>query len=184
MQPISKALEIQGWMTATELEWLRKTALNMVKKDRRAQAAELGSWLGRSTVAIAIPGIDLFCVDTFRGTPGVPNEATGVRDIYAEFMANMTRLRLRPIVVRLYAITAAAMFPDYWFDWIFLDCDKEKFPAQFRAWYPKLKTRGLYSGHDHSPEFPLVQRTLMNTGIDYSVVYGTSIWCFKKPYIS
>ncbi len=184
MQPISKALEIHGWMSVIELQWLRETALRLVQRRGRSKAVEAGSWLGRSTVAIAVDGIDLTCVDTFEGGPGILSELTHGRDIYAEFVANMNRLGLRPVVMRMDAEEAAAAFPRGYFDWIFLDCDKSAFPKQFWAWYPKLKGGGVYSGHDYSPEFPLVCQTLDASKIDYHVVYGTSIWWFTKPCIS
>ena len=184
MRALSKALEIEGWMTATELEWLRLTARRLVSTRGGIKAAEVGSLLGRSTVALAIDGVDLVCVDTFLGTPGVEGEALHGRDMYAEFVANMTRLGLRPVVMRMDATQAAASFPNAYFDLVFLDCDKAAFPFQYGAWYPKVKPGGVYCGHDHSLEFPLVQQTLMATNIDYNVAFGTSIWWFLRPYIT
>ena len=184
MQPLREAEKIDGWMSPKELKWIRSAALS---RPPGAKAVEVGSWLGRSTVAMDADHIDLTCVDTWLGSPGILSEVSQGRDIYREFMANMIRLGINAAILRMDATLAAAKYPDGFLDWIFLDCDKNDFPRQFWAWYRKLKNGGLYSGHDYSPEFPAVKQTLTEAegrikAFEHKVVPGTSIWWFVKPF--
>ena len=46
---------------------------------------------------------------------------------------------------------AAKLFPDGHFDWIYLDATHTYAEAKrdLEAWYPKVRTGGLVSGHDY-----------------------------------
>lgn len=51
---------------------------------------------------------------------------------------------------RAESLKAANEYPDNFFDWIFLDANHsyEHCSADLRAWYPKIKSNGIFSGHD------------------------------------
>lgn len=55
---VARACGIAGWMTVAELEWLEQQASG------QSMVIELGSWKGRSSVALSAAGL-LICVDTF-----------------------------------------------------------------------------------------------------------------------
>ena len=49
LTPPARAVEVEGWMLPSELGFLYQTALAM---PQNARVVELGSWKGRSTVAL------------------------------------------------------------------------------------------------------------------------------------
>ena len=180
-QPLYHALNISGWMTATELKWLRAIALSMPPG---ARFFELGVWRGRTTVALAVSRLNLTCVDTWRGEPGDLTWAILAtnEDIYAAFISNMRRLNLHPKILKMDTLQAAERVPDNSLHGVFNDAAHgPSFELNFWAWLRKIKRGGLYCGHDYSEGFPEIPRVLKGSGLEFGVVSGTSIWCLIKP---
>ena len=52
-----------------------------------------------------------------------------------------------------YSTDWAKKFPDSFFDWIYIDADHsyQAVLDDLAAWYPKIKTHGIISGHDFPP---------------------------------
>lgn len=74
---ISRACEVPGWMTISELSWLEQQAAG------KQLVVEFGSWKGRSSVALAAAD-RLVCVDKFVDE----QQETGTgNDLTAEFLA-------------------------------------------------------------------------------------------------
>src|SRR5262249_2896943 len=69
MVNLTHALDIPGWMSEEELAFLAERAQTCQR------VIEVGSWLGRSTRALAdhCPGT-VWAVDDWRGDPGVPED--------------------------------------------------------------------------------------------------------------
>lgn len=181
MRGLSDAAKIAGWMTTRELWWLRAAAMSM---RIGAKVFELGSWKGRSTVALAVDHIGLTCVDTFMGAPGDLTRGLAViEDVYSIFTRNMKRLGLKPRVLRMDALQAAVLVPDGSVDMVFNDCDHNvNFEEHFWAWLPKIRRGGLYCGHDYGEiRFPAICRVLRASGLYFSVVPGTKIWALITP---
>lgn len=180
MRSLRDADKIQGWMTRTELKWLRGLALSVRPG---ARVFELGSWKGRSTVALMVDHIDLVCVDTWQGAPGDWTASLAAReDIFTIFSRNMRRLRLRPRIMRMDVIRAASLVPNGSLNVVFNDSDHDMyFRVHFWAWLEKLKRGGIYCGHDYSSGFPVVCEVLQSSGLEFGVVPGTSIWVLIKP---
>lgn len=180
MRSLLDAEKIDGWMTPIELRWLRAVALSM---PRGARFFELGSWKGRSTVALAVDRLDLTCVDTWQGAPrDLTRTLAASEDIYAIFTRNMRRLGLHPKVLKMDALQAAALVPDNSLDGVFNDSDHDVyFERHFWAWLKKVKRGGLYCGHDYRAGFPEILRILDGSMLQFRVVPGTSIWTLRRP---
>jgi hypothetical protein len=61
----------------------------------------------------------------------------------------------RILTVQSNTSSAAKFFPDNHFDFIYIDADHsyESVLSEMINWYPKLKSKGLFSGHDFLPNF-------------------------------
>lgn len=178
MASMTDVFKIQGFTTPKELRCLRGMASAMPPG---SLVVEVGSWKGRSTGALAVPHIDLVCVDTFRGMPNnVTARLARREDIAKTFLSNMRRLNLYPTILMMDSRKAAALFADGSIDFLFLDSDHDNFPAEFYSWIPKVKPGGVASGHDYSIWWPAIPRTLRASGYRFSVIPGTTIWYFRK----
>lgn len=70
-------------------------------------------------------------------------------------------------VLRLTSLQAVNVFPDEFFDFVYIDADHSyrSVIEDIKAWYPKVKRNGFLGGHDYSPGWPGVQ-----SGVDF--VFG------------
>lgn len=139
-------------MREEELAFLQVLARRV---PRGGRIVEVGSWKGRSTVAIAEAvvgrGIEVWAIDTFTGDPAVRKEVGHVApaEVYDTFARNTSRFPFVK-VLRQASPGAAASFDDTTVDWIFIDGDHtyDAVLADILAWYPKITPAGLISGHD------------------------------------
>lgn len=178
MASLVDVFRIQGFTSIKELRCLRDIASSM-RPD--ALVVEVGSWKGRSTGAIALPHINLVCVDTFRGMPNnVTARIARREDIFRTFLSNMKRLSVYPTILKMDSIKAATLFQDASIDWLFVDSDHHNFAAEFYSWLRKVKPGGMASGHDFSIWWPAIPRTLRASGYKISVIPGTTIWYLKQ----
>ena len=174
--------EIEGWMSALELNWLHDTA-----KGKQA-IAEIGSWKGRSTHALCsgCPGT-VTAIDHFKGSKGfdfeveVHSKAVGDSDaVYKEFCCNMAGFS-NLVVERKNSAEAVRLYPDGAFDMVFLDAEhtEEGTRNDIRAWRPKVKPGGLICGHDYCTAWPTVMKAV-DDELGAVEVCGT-IWFKKEP---
>lgn len=120
--------------------------------------AEIGSWLGQSTAVLgdfAKKQSGTVCaIDWFKGS----GEKTPLQSISEKFNireifdANMKELGLSECikVIQAKSLDAVQQFADSTFDMIFIDGDHRysQVSKDIAEWYPKLKTGGLFCGHD------------------------------------
>lgn len=66
------------------------------------------------------------------------------RHVFSKFLAD-PRVR----VLKAFSIEAAAMFPDNFFDWIYLDANHLQCYEDIQAWWPRVKPSGILAGHDY-----------------------------------
>ena len=146
---LEAAARIEGWMTRPELAFLYSIGLSMPD---RAVVVEVGSWKGRSTVAIAegVAGKNprLVSVDTFSGDAAIGDHDP--EEILAEFRRNTAHVGFLETIVST-SVDAVASVPDGSLDWVFIDADHayKAVRTDVISWAPKLKPGGLMSGHDY-----------------------------------
>lgn len=192
MTNIENALKIDGWMQPVELEWLATQAAT------RKVVIEVGSWMGRSTRAIAdnLPeGGVVYAVDTWLGSDE-PNhkrllagkplspEATKVGDnwLLDQFGNNMGEAHFAEPLYRVRCVqktsVEAAKYLHTLADMIFLDAshDYENVLADIKAWQPLLAPGGLMCGHDFGGSFNGVQNAVRVFYPKARKVGAGSIW--------
>lgn len=179
--------DIQGWMGERELHWLHRTASKVPPGN---VIVEIGAWRGRSSAAIYTGiqrGVSAVSVDTWKGSPDEPHEEAQTEDIHASYMANMAALGIEvkpfPGFVRLDggayylkedSLEAASLFPPGSILWLFEDGWHSHCGQNLDAWQPKVKPRGVHSGHDYFTFYRDVQQEIHKRFHIHAVV-GT-IW--------
>jgi len=171
---VEGALRIEGWMTAEELGWLATEAL------ARRRIVEVGSHLGRSTLALAenTPGTVL-AIDDWRGPRDVAVDAR--RDLFKEFTRNTAHCKnVRPLRLDHARLGEVALAEPP--DMILIDGDHAYASVKRDvAWAASVADeRTLICGHDI--ERPEVRRAVRGVLTGYHVLTGTGLlwWAERK----
>jgi predicted O-methyltransferase YrrM len=168
---LERAFQIEGLTKVSELESLHRLAASMPDN---ARVVEIGSWKGRSAVAIRLglpASARLWCVDTFRGDDDTYGTGLDHSAIRQEFDRNTAGLDIA--VIEAESVVAAGEFEDRSLDWVFIDADHSytAVRSDIAAWAPKLRPEGLLSGHDYGRGgvTPAVRRVLGDLTVEGSV---------------
>lgn len=96
----------------------------------------------------------------FGGRPKKYDDYTQ-EEFEAQYEFVKTRFKEKPFVqiVRQTTLEAAKLFPDEYFDFVYIDTDHncENVYADILAWYPKVKTGKFLAGHDYRRGFGVVE---------------------------
>ena len=173
---IERALATQGWLTEIEATYLADAA------SCSHLIAEVGSWMGRSTCALAsnTPGM-VVAVDTWQGSeehvPMLAGKPEGW--LFSQFRANTNGLPVMPIALpsldAAFLIAKTAMR----FDLIFIDAchSYESVKADLEAWLPLLAPGATICGHDYDPIYwPGIVQAVQECVPQFRVVPETTIW--------
>lgn len=153
---ISKALTIEGWMLPEELTWLAEMA-----SAARLPIVEIGSWMGRSTRALADNSrVQVYAVDTWRGDAATQKYLEDKPDdwLFTEFRKNIRdRIQAGDVVPMRQSSRMAAMFFEntgFKADMVFIDGahDYESVKADIFNWRPFVSPTGILCGHDWGNE--------------------------------
>jgi FkbM family methyltransferase len=100
----------------------------------------------------------LYLVDTWRHIPSYI-DMNGQDDQYhydcmVTVCENIKPWQDRAHMIRMDSVSAAQLFPDEYFDFIYIDADHsyEGVSRDLEAWWPKIKKGGLFCGDDYIPE--------------------------------
>lgn len=143
---VRQAEKVSGWMLESELRWLAEQA------GRRHKIVEIGSWQGRSTLALALatPGT-VWAIDDFRGEADRPMTRNELRrafsdNLWPQLMKGKVLLLERP------SLDAAALFrAHHWrFGMCFVDGSHSRQAVidDVQHWLPLMESGGLLCGHD------------------------------------
>jgi predicted O-methyltransferase YrrM len=171
---IERALATCGWMSEGELAYLAQTA------SKSTSIAEIGSWKGRSTLAIACntPGI-VYAVDTWEGTEQQGDELKQHEEgwLIEEFKQNIAGIDN----INIYqgtSIEVAQRLKELGiaFDMIFIDAyhTYEAAKNDILAWRPLLCEGGILCGHDYTTNWPGIIQAVKELVPQYRLV--ESIW--------
>lgn len=167
---IARASRIDGWMTPKELMWLADQAF------RHREIVEIGSFIGRSTRALAdnTPG-RVTAIDDWKG----PREfSASNKDWLAIFKQAMDGLieSGKVIIKKMDHAKAIKDEPKKKYDMVFIDGDHsyEAVIRDIKGWRKRLLKGGLLAGHDY--DFPAVRKAVDELVPDAIIVQGTNIW--------
>lgn len=81
-------------------------------------------------------------------------------------------------VMRLTSERAAPLFPDKYFDLVFIDAmhDYESVKNDISLWLPKVKKGGVLSGHDYETEPPGVKKAVDEIFSNITVDSVSTVW--------
>src|ERR1700675_2369590 len=148
---LERALKTDGWMSEPELCWLSEQA-------QHGDVVEIGSWMGRTTRAMADNKLDgkIYAVDTWEGSE---ENQEFLKDkpedyLYHKFNDNLAGAIVSGVVtpVRMPSLVAAKYFANQGrkFSFVFIDAahDYNSVKADILAWRPLVLKGGVLAGHD------------------------------------
>lgn len=175
VEPITKAKEIQGWMSEEELLWLFGTARKM------NSIVELGCFKGRSTYAL-LSGCSgpVYAVDCHWCGTMHPFE-DGAQHTRPEFDQNVGHFsNLVPLEMNFVDAAVSDLIPPE-VDMVFIDGDHayESVLLDLETWSPRA--RKMVCGHDFSPATPGIEMALQKfCGMQGVVRAPGSLWYIEK----
>jgi predicted O-methyltransferase YrrM len=174
---IERALATEGFMEPPELEYLSRAA------SRMGRIVEIGSWKGRSAIAMAsnTEGL-IFCVDTWSGHLEASDHFSA--ECFKDFLRN-TKDYVNILPIPLESTQACLTFWEhgFQFDMIFIDGrhDYEGVAADIHAWRDVLAPRGILCGHDYGhSDWPGVKKAVDELVPTARRVPNTNIWTTEE----
>jgi len=144
-----------GGIDKLDTECLEEIVKEQMKKVEVLKIADVGCWTGKSTVsfALACPKAEIIAIDWFKGSDGtklaMAAEGASVKEVLQSNLRYFDVVN-RVKIVELTSLQASTLFTDNYFDIVFIDADHRylKVQADLNAWWPKVKSGGIFCGHD------------------------------------
>jgi len=118
--------------------------------------------MGKSISFLAVEAVNsgahqrIIAIDTWGDHVAVTSDETFEgEETYRRYLQNIEPVSDRVETLRLSSLDAAKQFADRSCDFVFIDASHEYEDVldDLRAWYPKVKSGGVFAGHDyHWPE--------------------------------
>lgn len=158
--------------------------------------AEIGVFVGEfsRTILTEWKGKRLALVDPYQKFPKDEYfDSTQDRnqdEVFAHAQANLAIFGDRAQFMRMTSLQAALIIHDTSLDWIFIDgnhsLDASK--ADIAAWWPKVRSGGLFAGHDFYTRLKDTNSDALNAVLDFAESIDTrphvtwcNSWWFIKP---
>jgi hypothetical protein len=121
----------------------------------------------------------LYLIDTWRHLDNYI-DLNGRNDEYhyecmVETAKNIREHESRAHMIRMDSVISADLFPDEFFDFIFIDADHsyEAVVKDIQSWWPKIKKGGIFAGDDFIPEDGDIWLINHDTGVnEYAGKFG------------
>jgi hypothetical protein len=136
-------------------------ALAETRFRQTGKAAEIGVFLGTYAAAnLKVWQGEYYAIDAWQWRPtddpadkNFRNEKDNQKHM-KEAMDNMAFAGKRAIPVRAKSLEAVGRFADHTFDWLYIDAlhTEKALLDDLRAWWPKLRPGGLFTGDDYGDE--------------------------------
>jgi len=129
-----------------------KVLTGLMNSINAKKSAEIGVFKGGFAKTLLRPTkTDLYLVDIWRKISKEEYDDTSNSSTsYAKCMEALEGYEDRAFMLRMSSEKAADMFPDGFFDFIFIDANHayDYVKQDIELWYPKVRPGGILSGHD------------------------------------
>jgi MMP 1-O-methyltransferase len=172
---IERAIATIGWMSEVELAYLADTA------SKSNVIVEVGSWKGRSTLALACnTSGTVYAVDTWKGTEQQGDELAQHEEgwLLEEFKRNTTGLD-NIVICEGPSMEMAKRYEGLLIDMLFIDGyhTYEGVRDDILSWSPMVRPGGVICGHDYIPPYwDGLLKAVHELVPKFRVVPNTTIW--------
>jgi len=152
--------KIHGWSTETD----QLSLLKKILPKEHVIIAELGVWKGRQTAMWVVELLnkhytfDYYAIDWFSSTYDIGYGTTTLQEVQKNLAAIIDKIN----IIKKSTQEAAAMFPDQYFDIVYIDSGHEYSSVKndIEFWRPKVKVGGWLCGDDYIAGWPGVMKAV------------------------
>jgi hypothetical protein len=132
----------------------RDQLINLVKAPN-AKIAEIGVEYGGYTKSYYNDNYEIHLIDMWEteGNDFYFSQKPGQVELGYNQILNKYSDKKNVNIVKMKSADAALLYPDEYFDWVYLDADHSYSAVieDIKNWLPKVKKGGIFSGHDFNP---------------------------------